>query len=78
MLKMGIVKIKKIPKKNKKLSTIKKLQKMEMKKIIKNSSRKCNNVSVPTRQLAVKTKESITSKRMKEIANQQQCQFKVK
>ena len=78
MLKMGIVKIKKNPKKNKKLTTMKNLQKMVMKKIIKSSSKRCNNASVPTRQLGVKTKESITSKRMKEIANQQQCQFKVK
>lgn len=55
-----------------------KTQKTEMKKIIKSSSRKCSNVSVPIRQLAVNTKELTTSKKMKETVNLPQCQYKVK
>ena len=53
-------------------------QKMEMKKIIKSSSRKCSNVSVPTRQLEVKIKDLTKSKKMKETVNLLQCQYKVK
>jgi len=42
-------------------------QKMEMKRIIRSFSRRCNNVSAPLKQMEAKTKvESITSMKTKE------------
>jgi hypothetical protein len=52
---------------------------MAMKKIIRNSLKKCNNALVPQKQMEAKTnRESIISTKLKEKANTQLCQCKVK